>query len=223
MPKRKTLSLIIAILLAAGYWVLDNTELGRSWKEGGTVPTTPTGSSTTGGYQRLSGCTLVDHRNNDGDSFHVRHGDDRYEFRLYFVDAPESKYKTYGGGDDNGKRIRQQGAYFGGLDRRQTTHVGTEAKKFSVGLLADRPFTVFTKDEGVYGRERLYALVEVIDAAGNERFLSEMLVDQGLARIHTKGAALPDGTSRAKQEAKLRSIEHAARRAGVGAWRHARD
>ncbi len=216
MPRKKTLAAIAAILLAAGYWLLERAD--RSWLSTGGQDA-PADTSEVGGYRRLSGCRLAEHRHNDGDSFHVRHGDDSYEFRLYFVDAPESRYKTYRGGDDNGGRIAQQGDYFGGLNRDQTTGIGAEAKKFSLNLLRGRPFTVYTKGENVYGSERQYAFVEVEDAAGKRRLLGELLVEQGLARIHTKGATTPDGAARSKQEGKLRSIEHAARNAGVGAWR----
>ena len=221
MPRKKALSLVVAILLAAGYWALEHTDIGRGGSSDSASETT-VGTSKVGGYEQLTGCTLVEHRHNDGDSFHVQHGDREYEFRLYFVDAPESSYKTYGGGDNNGDRIRQQGDYFGGLSRDQTTDIGAEAIKLALNLLDSRPFTVYTKREKVYGSHRLYALVAVVDAAGHNNGLGEMLVNQGLARIHTKGTTMPDGTSRAKHEAKLRSIEHAARKAGVGAWRFSR-
>jgi endonuclease YncB( thermonuclease family) len=222
VPRKKTLSLIVAILLAAGYWVLENTDIGKGGSADSSKTNTSVGTSKVGAYEQLTGCTLVDHRHNDGDSFHVLHGEREYEFRLYFVDAPESSYKTYKGGDNNGERIRQQGDYFGGLSRDQTTDIGAEAKKLALTVLRGRPFTVYTKREKVYGSHRLYALVAVVDAAGHDNGLGDMLVNQGLARIHTKGAALPNGTSRNKHEAKLRSVEHAARKAGVGAWRFSR-
>src|SRR5690606_41234380 len=50
-------------------------------------------------FERFEGCQLVDHRQNDGDSFRVRLPNGRVEqFRLYFVDAPESDFRTYKGG-----------------------------------------------------------------------------------------------------------------------------
>ncbi|MDB4562931.1 hypothetical protein N9113_04845 [Akkermansiaceae bacterium] len=65
------------------------------------------------GLELLSKCRLITGRNGDGDSFHVKHEKGETEFRLYFVDTPESQYKTYGGGESNGKRLDQQAAYFG--------------------------------------------------------------------------------------------------------------
>ena len=66
------------------------------------------------------------------------------------MDAPESKFKTYRNGEDNGKRLDDQAAYFGGLTRGTTAKLGTEAKKFSKELLSRQPFVVVTKWENVY-------------------------------------------------------------------------
>jgi hypothetical protein len=49
--------------------------------------------------------------------------------------------------------------------------------------------------------------------------LAEKLVREGLARIHTTGAALPDGRSARQFEAGLRELERQARAAGRGGWR----
>src|SRR6185503_13552166 len=54
----------------------------------------------------LTGCTYVAHKNNDGDSFHVRCGADEFVLRLYFVDTPETNM-TYG------NRTQEQAAHFG--------------------------------------------------------------------------------------------------------------
>ena len=53
---------------------------------------------------------------------------------------------------------------------------------------------------------------------GTEHPLPALLVEAGLARIHTKGADLPDGTRRARFEHGLRSLEKSARLAGRGGW-----
>src|SRR5262245_28667425 len=41
-------------------------------------------------WEVLEGCRLVEAGARDGDSFHVRHRDREYVFRLYFADAPET-------------------------------------------------------------------------------------------------------------------------------------
>lgn len=63
----------------------------------------------------------------------------------------------------------------------------------------------------------MITFVEVI-GNGRPRWLHELLVERGLARILTKPADLPDGTPAAKQKQHLKSLESAARRAGRGAW-----
>ena len=168
-------------------------------------------------FEVLDGCALKSHRNNDGDSFHVSHGGKNYEFRLYFVDTAESKYKTYPGGDNNGKRIREQGEYFGGLSQDETTALGTDAKKFVLKLLEKENFTVVTKWENVYGPERKYAFV-MVDWQGKDVWLHELLVAQGLVRIHTKPYTLPDNTSASEQKKKLKELEALAKKEKRGGW-----
>lgn len=49
-------------------------------------------------------------------------------------------------------------------------------------------------------------------------FLHELLVEQGLARIHTKLATMPDGRSGKEKIKKLKSLEAAAKNAQLGGW-----
>lgn len=174
--------------------------------------------SRTGAYEVHHGCTLVEHRNNDGDSFRVHLDDGRTaEFRLYFVDTPESAFKTYRGGETNHARIRQQAADLGGITPEQAVEIGKTAKNLTLGLLDQAPFTLHTEWDSPYGDERYHAFVEVTHS-GKTRWLHELLVERGLARILTKPADLPDGTRAASHRQHLRDLEAAARRAGAGAW-----
>jgi endonuclease YncB( thermonuclease family) len=168
-------------------------------------------------FDILKNSSLVSHRNNDGDSFHVKHGDKETEFRLYFVDAAESEFKEYRDGDDNGKRIREQGDYFGGLDRQATTKLGKLAKSFVADLISQQDFTVVTKWENVYTPERKYCYV-IVNWEGKQVYLHELLVAKGLARIKTRGATLPDDTSFYDQKEKLKKMEQTAKNARLGAW-----
>lgn|GEM_PF-2213972 len=63
------------------------------------------------------------------------------------MDTAESEYKEYGGNENNGERIDEQGEYAGGLDREMTSKVGKDAKAFVLTLLEKEPFTVLTKWE----------------------------------------------------------------------------
>lgn len=218
MARRKSSGLVLigVMLVGAVLWWIDNREVLEETLHPENVPRE---GGTLGDYRVLENCALVGHRNNDGDSFHVRvPGGETQEFRLYFVDAPESAFKTYRDGNTNGKRLRHQAEYFGKLSQDQTTAVGQAAKKWTAGVLGGGRFTVYTRDEKVYSGPRLYAFVEV-EEGGRKRWLHELLVEQGLARIYTQGAALPDGTSVAVRKRVLRGVEQVAKKAGKGGWR----
>lgn len=162
---------------------------------------------------------LADFPNNDGDSFRVvlAHGG-LEDFRLYFVDTPESQFKTYRDGNDNGERITQQGKYFGGLSMDETTTVGRKAKELTVKLLSAGEFTVFTKHEEVYDSGRFYGLVR-LEVNGKSRWLDEVLVENGLARIITQPTVLPDGTSAERHRKHLLYLQNKARKSKRGAWK----
>ncbi len=163
-------------------------------------------------YDVLKNCELIPHRNNDGDSFHVRHGGKETEFRLYFVDTAESHLHKY-----NGKRIREQGAYFGGLSMEQTTALGQMAKSFVKDLLGKQKFTVVTQWEDVYSPERKYCYV-VVNYKGRQVYLHELLMAKGLVRLKTRGARMPEGKSFYDQKKKLQRMEAEAKRLKLGAW-----
>ncbi len=170
-------------------------------------------------YEVLKGCSLIPHKHNDGDSFHVRtpNGED-VEFRLYFVDTPESAAKTYGHGANNFKRLAEQGEYFGGLTQKQTVKIGAEAKHFVKSLLSKQKFQVTTRWEPVFNSARRYAFVTV-QWQGKPRYLHEILVSKGYARIHTLGRPLPGGKkSYYQQKSYLKELEKSAKKNHRGAW-----
>ncbi|MFC4994012.1 thermonuclease family protein [Rubritalea tangerina] len=170
-----------------------------------------------GPYTSLESCEWIESRGNDGDSFRVRHGGEVTEFRLYYVDAPESKYKEYANGETNGKRLDDQGRYFGGLSREQTCALGQSAKGFVRELLSEGSFRVVTRWENVYGPQRKYAFV-VVEYEGGSYYLHEILVAKGLARIHTKPSVMPDGSSTGEQLERLSEMEGRAQESGRGGW-----
>lgn len=168
-----------------------------------------------GGYEKHTGCRLVKHRNNDGDSFQVRLPDGRQkEFRLYFVDTPESQRKHYRNGENNLKRISYQARYFG-VSPDRAVEIGYTAKKRVLAKLHSAPFTVFTKWEPVFESGRYFAFVQLPDG----QWLHEWLVTQGLARIYTKGETLPDGTSVSRRKKQLHALEAEAKKARRSGWR----
>lgn len=161
-------------------------------------------------FQHLTGASLAEDRNNDGDSFRLAVNGSSYVFRIYFVDAPEKHLNRF-----NGERLDQQGRYFGHSDRNTTIQIGLEAKQVAERLLRSTPFTIHTRWQKVYDSGRFYAFIQF----GDGEYLSEKLVKLGLCRIYTEGAETPDGQSRKGFEAKLRELEKAARKARRGGWR----
>jgi endonuclease YncB( thermonuclease family) len=161
-----------------------------------------------GGYERIDGCTWVDDRGNDGDSFRLKLPDGRVEtFRLYFADCPESAFRTYGGGRNNHERIHGQARDFGMTDA-EVVEVGKEAKRRVETMLSGAAITIFTEWDDPFGDRRYHAFVETPDGG----WLHEWLVGEGLARVHTKGAMPPGGAPAAAQKAKLEDLEREARR-----------
>lgn len=176
------------------------------------------GPQQAGNYETYRQCALVNERNNDGDSFLVKLPDGRESIlRLYFVDSPESAFKSYRGGDTNHARIADQAADLGGITSQQVVDIGKKAKHFTLGLLASAPFDIFTRWDSPFHDRRYHAFIRV-NYGGKSRWLHELLVEKGLVRIHTKGATLPDGTSYTKQKERLQSLERAAKKANAGVW-----
>lgn len=167
------------------------------------------------GFQRFGDCRLVNERGNDGDSFRVDLGGDESVVRLYFVDTAESYVHPRG---YNRERIGQQGAYFGGLGDKQTVALGAAAKRFVLSELAGARFEVYTRWRRVFDSDRIYAFVRFTGGRYEGMYLSEVLVGQGLARIHTTGENLPDGTAEGAFERRLRELESEAKAAGRGGW-----
>lgn len=172
-------------------------------------------------FDLLENCTLLEHRWNDGDSFHVQHGRQKTHFRLYFVDTPESAYKTYQNNQNNGKRLDEQGDYFGGLNRKKTAALGKEATNFTLDLLKKKPFKVVTKWQKVTNRHsefRMHAFI-IVEYKGKDRYLHELLMAKGLARLKTRGTSLPKGRSTKEQKNHLKKIETFAKKYNLGGWK----
>jgi endonuclease YncB( thermonuclease family) len=171
------------------------------------------------GWTIYDNCQLVDHHNNDGDSFHIKLPDgSKQEFRLYFVDTPESKFKRYRDGQTNAQRISQQARYFGDITPEAATELGAEAKEFTLKLLSKTNFQIATKHEAVYQSGRFYCHLKV-PFNGENRSLDEILTERGYVRIITQPSDLPDGTKAQEHRNQLRQMETIAKRQKFGGWK----
>jgi endonuclease YncB( thermonuclease family) len=207
---KPTWQLVLLLVLAALAWVLEP----RMRSGAGGKPSAGGSRAATASYETFTACRLEEHRGNDGDSFLVRLPDGRVEqFRLYYVDAPESAFRRYGGGRDNHQRIREQAAAFG-IAEQAAVDIGRQAKERVRERLGRQPFTLHTRWDDPFGDRRYHAFV----APAGHGQLDEELVREGLVRIHTKGAELPDGTPVKVRLRQLRELEREARQAGRGAW-----
>ncbi|MCW1922247.1 thermonuclease family protein [Luteolibacter arcticus] len=204
----KPWQLVLLLIIAVVVWALDQQ---RKTPAAGKSPSQ---KAPTAGYEVISGCRWQDHKSNDGDSFHVRLPDGRVEqFRLYYVDAPESQFRSYGGGRTNRERIHEQAQEMG-LSDEQAVEIGQRAKSRAHDLLAGKPFTLHTRWDDPFGDRRYHAFV----APEGGPFLEETLVREGLVRIRTKPADLPDGTPVKERLRQLRDLEKEAKQAKRGAW-----
>jgi len=159
-------------------------------------------------WRHLDNMILVENPGNDGDSFHTRRNRSRYLLRLYFVDTPETDMRFP-------DRIQEQADYFG-VTVAQVVEGAKIGDRFTHALLSKGPFDVYTKYVDARGASRvnrIYAMVKV-----DGRWLCELLVEAGLARIHGFWDDLPDGTSSRLHRSRLRALENQAKAARRGIW-----
>lgn len=164
-----------------------------------------------GEWEVLEGCRMVTDSNNDGDSFKVKHRDEIFIIRLYFVDCPETNEAYM-------DRVRDQARYFS-IPESDVIAAGRlatlETQKFLRGQ-----FTVITQRADARGDEdpRIFALVKK-----NDTMLSSYLVSKGLARIYgmpTKGK-WPGGVQPRTHLSRLKQHERDAQRSMAGIWQDA--
>jgi len=163
----------------------------------------------------LKNCRLAENQSNDADSFVVEctqdyRGEAQNRFRLYFVDAAETDANS----DFKQERLQVQAEYWESNDPDFSLKMGLRAKHFVERLLRGG-FSVYTQGEYApsLGAPRTYALIRVKD-----RWLDEILVEEGLVRIYGQGTDLPDGLSAKKHWGRLHQLERAARADRRNGW-----
>ena len=169
-------------------------------------------------WTKLENCKLVENQSNDGDSFVVEcstpyRSETQNRFRLYFVDTAET--------DDNSDfkraRLKEQTAYWGSENPDFALQMGLRAEQ-TVKKWLRGSFTVYTQGDYApsMGAPRYYTMIRIKD-----RWLDEMLVEKGLARIYGNGTELPEGMSAESHLRQLYELERAARTAGLNGWKTA--
>ena len=156
---------------------------------------------------------LIDSPSNDGDSFVVAINEERLHLRLYYVDCAETQF----GGKADIKRIREQARHFGVTQPRTIVNFGKEAKQYVENILS-KPFVIYTSYASALGRAaggRIYGFVKTQEG----KYLSDMLVEKGLARIHGQTRENPDGVASEIVLQRLRDLETAAVLRRAGLWK----
>jgi endonuclease YncB( thermonuclease family) len=159
-------------------------------------------------WSQMAACRYVIDANNDGDSFLVQCGRERFYARLDFVDTPETNLSFP-------ERVRQQYEYFG-VTLDELTRAGAQARDLVQVLLRERQFVIHTKKSFAQGRSkatRYYALVQV-----DGRYLHEILLSEGLARNRGTIVALPSGEKARAHAQRLQHLEDGARSGLKGLW-----
>lgn len=168
-------------------------------------------------WHLLKGVELIENYANDADSFWVtdRSGD-KHKFRLYFCDAAETRDRP----EWAQKRLEKQGDYWD-IDPDAALRMGHKATRFVEDLLNDESFAIYTRwqDAMGQGHKRYYALLRF-----KEKYLSEILVSNGLVRIYdhplnlAADVELPTGERAGELQHHLEQLERAAKANRRGGW-----
>ncbi len=158
-------------------------------------------------WEKLENCKYLDNRANDGDSFHVE-CDREYLFRLYFIDTPESE-------DSLPERIKEQASYFN-ISPEDSLKIGKEAANFTKKTLSQKNLTVWTKWADALGRSKMKRYYAFFYIDGED--YNELLIKNGLARIHGARTNLPYGKASKKYISELKVLEEKAKKEKIGAW-----
>ncbi len=164
--------------------------------------------------QKFEGCTRVEEKWSDGDSFPVKFPDGQTRtLRLYGVDCLEMHVE---GDDSNARRLRDQRRYFGIPEITVAKTQGEKARAEAARLL-QKPFTVWTAFADGRGDGRFNRIYGFVTTSSGED-LSSTLVKLGLARAFGVVRAGPDGKAGEEWRDELKDLELQAAKLGKGAW-----
>jgi endonuclease YncB( thermonuclease family) len=164
-------------------------------------------------FQSFPNVQLVESPANEGDTLRLRlPKEGEHVFVQYFIDALDTSFTHL-------DRVNEQAHYFGKASNEAVVEAGREAMAYVTDLLKNHPFMVLTRWERVPATDRYYALIRVEYEKGRWRYLSELLVRQGYARISGVTTPLPD--TKMSEDDYLQELNTAAklaRQKKLGIW-----
>ena len=150
-------------------------------------------------FEILVGCELLDGRESSASRLWMAHQGREFVAHLYFATAPELAGRVGSG-----------------------VSIGDEAWEVVRKLLRTRTARVFTRWEPATDEPGHYWAMIYVDGEGgaDRRFLSEILVANGLADFVEVEMMLPDNRTHSSEFLRrLNALEQMARAGGRGAWR----
>lgn len=128
-----------------------------------------------------------------GDRISIMEGGKAFSFSLYFVSCPAQELT-----DRTRDSLRMHANYFGSPPMDELLRMGTAAREFTMETLRNNDFRILTRFEPTgEPNNRRFAFIQVYDTETNTlRYLSAMLVSDGLASITGKPSHTPFGQNR---------------------------
>ena len=158
-----------------------------------------------GGFEVLHGAELVSHPENRVDCFHVRHNDETFKVRLYFVTGPEPEPASR---EDNAEIA----SYFG-IGPEQAATLADVGMRFLSHCLGHHEFTMVT--QWVPDEEGCYYVRVMLAGLGS---LERTLVSRGFVAIKGRTINSPRMPAQAYVDSILREAERSARENDRGGW-----
>ena len=162
-------------------------------------------------------CTLEDIDNWTARAIKIRHDDRVYQFRLYFVETPPNMLT-----ESTQPLLRAQAEYFGDPPIADLMERGDAANEFVRRTLTEQPFKIITRFEPERGSKSLYAFIQVDTKENIRKYLSAILVRNGLASVTARSSHTPFGQNMLDFREHLVEEREAAINDRSGVWEDSR-
>jgi hypothetical protein len=130
---------------------------------------------------------LVDHPDNEPDSFRMRLGKEEAVFCLYFVDA-------FALSKDKPESLQVQTNRYVKVDPTMVAELKREAYRYAMDLITKKPTKLYTRWERHSDGKRYFALLEIEIEKGKKAYLGDLLLRQGYAKVGGVTCEVPGQT-----------------------------